>query len=71
GQKVTPTRDVSARSVCFYLHDPLPEASTIDFMMELPREITLTQGIRMQCSGSIVRVECGSPDEWDRRRRND
>lgn len=60
GQKSTHTRDVSARSVCFYLDEPLPPSATVDFLMMLPREIALSDGIRMRCSGSVVRVDCGS-----------
>lgn len=60
GQKSTHTRDVSSRSVCFYLDEPLPPSSTIDFLMTLPRELTQVEGIRMRCSGSVLRVDGAS-----------
>ena len=51
------TRDVSARGICFYLEAPLAVGSEIDFTLTLPPEITLTESIRVQCKGRVVRVE--------------
>src|SRR3984893_2415793 len=50
-------RDVSARGICLYLDSPIEEGSPIGFTLTLPPEITLTESIRVQCKGRVVRVE--------------
>ena len=50
-------RDVSARGICFYLGSAIAQGSSIEFTMTLPPEITLTESIRVQCKGHVVRVE--------------
>ncbi|HEY1659198.1 MAG TPA: PilZ domain-containing protein [Candidatus Sulfotelmatobacter sp.] len=50
-------RDVSARGICLYLDSPMAEGSPIGFTLTLPPEITLTESIRVQCKGRVVRVE--------------
>ena len=55
-------RDVSARGVCFFLDSPIEHGSPIGFTLTLPPEITLTESIRVQCKGRVVRVENGAPD---------
>lgn len=51
------TRDVSSRGVFFYLNSGINEGASIEFVMTLPSEITLTDPIRVQCSGKVVRVD--------------
>jgi hypothetical protein len=53
-------RDVSARGISFYLDAPIEQGSPIGFTLTLPPEITLTESIRVQCKGRIVRVEDGA-----------
>ena len=55
-------RDVSARGICFYLDSAVAQGSPIGFTLTLPPEITLTESIRVQCKGRVVRVENGRPD---------
>ncbi|MFY9909544.1 MAG: PilZ domain-containing protein [Candidatus Sulfotelmatobacter sp.] len=55
-------RDVSARGICFYLDSPIQEGSPIAFTLTLPPEITLTENIRVQCKGKIVRTEPGAQE---------
>src|SRR6202167_1730791 len=55
-------RDVSARGVCLYLDSPIEQGSPIGFTLTLPPEITLTESIRVQCKGRVVRIEDGSTD---------
>jgi hypothetical protein len=55
-------RDVSARGVCLYLDSPIECGSPIGFTLTLPPEITLTESIRVQCKGRVVRIEDGSAD---------
>jgi PilZ domain len=50
-------RDVSARGICFYLDSAVAQGSPIGFTLTLPPEITLTESIRVQCKGHVVRVE--------------
>jgi hypothetical protein len=52
-------RDVSARGISFYLDSPIESGSPIGFTLTLPPEITLTESIRVQCKGRVVRVEDG------------
>ena len=51
------TRDVSSRGVFFYLNSEITEGTSVDFVMTLPSEITLTDPIRVHCSGKVVRVD--------------
>lgn len=55
-------RDVSARGICFYLNSAIDKDSPIGFTLTLPPEITLTESIRVQCKGRVVRVENGRTD---------
>ncbi len=55
-------RDVSARGICFYLESAVEQGSPIGFTLTLPPEITLTESIRVQCKGHVVRVENNLPD---------
>src|SRR6266853_6321456 len=55
-------RDVSARGVCLYLDAPVAQGSPIGFTLTLPPEITLTESIRVQCKGRVVRIEEGGAD---------
>jgi len=55
-------RDVSARGISFYLENSVAQGSTIGFTLTLPPEITLTESIRVQCKGRVVRVESGEPE---------
>ncbi len=55
-------RDVSARGICFYLESAVTQGSPIGFTLTLPPEITLTESIRVQCKGRVVRVEDGRAD---------
>ena len=55
------TRDVSARGICFYLDSEIQAGSAIDFTLTLPPEITLTESIRVQCKGRVLRVEGNTP----------
>lgn len=50
-------RDVSARGICFYVDSAIAQGSPIGFTLTLPPEITLTESIRVQCKGRVVRVE--------------
>jgi len=53
------TKDVSSRGVFFYVDSNVTEGSAIEFTLTLPPEITLTESIRVHCSGHVVRVDHG------------
>jgi hypothetical protein len=54
------SRDVSSAGVFFYVDDWPLAASSIQFKMILPREITQSENMRAACIGRVVRVERGS-----------
>src|SRR5258708_30964833 len=56
-------RDVSARGICLYLDTPIEQGAPIGFTLTLPPEITLTENIRVQCKGRVVRIENSSDSE--------
>ena len=60
--EVAQIRDVSARGICFYLDSVLSQGAPIGFTLTLPPEITLTESIRVQCKGRVVRVEDARDD---------
>lgn len=55
--EVAHIRDVSARGICLYLGSAVEQGSPIGFTLTLPPEITLTESIRVQCKGHVVRVD--------------
>ncbi len=55
-------RDVSARGIAFYIDSAIAQGATIGFTLTLPPEITLTESIRVQCKGRVVRVEDAAPE---------
>ena len=57
GEAAAETKDVSARGVFFYLDSEVAEGSPIEFTLTLPPEITLTESIRVRCTGKVVRVD--------------
>jgi hypothetical protein len=57
--EIAQIRDVSARGICFYLDAAVAQGSPIGFTLTLPPEITLTESIRVQCKGHVVRVDAG------------
>jgi len=60
--EIAQIRDVSARGICLYLESAVEQGSAIGFTLTLPPEITLTESIRVQCKGRVVRVENGRGD---------
>ena len=51
------TRDVSSRGVFMFLDADLTVGSPIEFVMTLPPEITLSNPIRVRCTGTVLRVD--------------
>jgi hypothetical protein len=63
GEAAAQTKDVSARGVFFYLDSKVAEGSPIEFTLTLPPEITLTESIRVKCTGKVVRVQNETNDQ--------
>jgi PilZ domain len=57
-------RDVSARGICLYMDSPIEKGSPIGFTLTLPPEITLTESIRVQCKGRVIRTENGAAGKF-------
>ncbi len=57
GVTTAQTRDVSSRGVYVYLDSEIAEGVPMEFVMTLPTEITLSDPIRVHCSGHVLRVE--------------
>lgn len=53
----TRTRDVSFRGVYFTFDRDLQINSPIDIVLTLPKEITMSNDVRVHCVGRVVRVE--------------
>src|SRR5882757_5952301 len=51
------TRDVSSRGVFLYLDTEITPGAPIEFVMTLPKEITMADPIRVRCTGKILRVD--------------
>jgi len=51
------TRDVSFRGLYFVADRGLEVGSHIDFVLTLPKTITMATDVRIHCTGSVVRVE--------------
>jgi len=51
------TRDVSSRGVFMYVDTEMTAGAAIEFVMTLPPEITLSDPIRVRCTGRVLRVD--------------
>jgi hypothetical protein len=51
------TRNVSSRGVFMYLDTEIAAGAAIEFVMTLPPEITLSDAIRVRCTGKVLRVD--------------
>lgn len=53
----TQTRDVSFRGLYFLLEGRHAVGSSLEFVLTLPKEVTLAGDVLIRCTGQIVRVE--------------
>lgn len=51
------TRDVSFRGLYFFADRDFEIGSQIEFVLTLPKEITLATDVHIRCTGSVVRTE--------------
>jgi hypothetical protein len=54
------TRDVSFRGLYFLIEEDFAPGSLIEFILTLPREITMAGDVHIRCFAEIVRVEPNS-----------
>ncbi len=57
------SRDVSSRGIFVLTEQPLPEHSPIEFTMKLNSPDAPDDGVRVRCTGTVIRVE--SPVDGD------
>jgi hypothetical protein len=55
--RMAETRDVSFRGLYFVSESGFDVGSPIEFVLMLPKEITLATDVRIHCTGIVVRVE--------------
>jgi PilZ domain len=51
------TRDVSFRGLYFWTQEELQAGAHIEFVLTLPKEITMTRDVKIHCFGEVIRVE--------------
>ena len=51
------TRDVSFRGLYFWTDEDLKTGFPIEFVLTLPKEITMTGDVHIHCFGRVIRVE--------------
>lgn len=51
------TRDVSFRGLYFWTKEKLETGTAIEFVLTLPKEVTTTHDVNIQCFGRVIRVE--------------
>ena len=57
GEVTTQTRDVSFRGLYFTTDAECNPGAEIEFILTLPKEITLASDVNIHCYGRVVRVE--------------
>ena len=50
------TKDISSQGVCFLMDSDVTVGSSIDFVLTLPSEVTMTEPIRVRCRASVLRT---------------
>lgn len=51
------TEDVSSHGLYFTVEKNLAPGSAVEVLLTLPREITMSEPVRVRCQGRVVRVE--------------
>lgn len=51
------TRDVSFRGLYFLVSSGLEAGTSLEFILTLPKEITMAGDVQIRCFGRVVRVE--------------
>jgi hypothetical protein len=56
-EKAGETRDISFRGLYFWTQEEFEAGIPIEFVLTLPREITMTHDVNIHCFGRVIRVE--------------
>ena len=56
-EKRAETRDVSFRGLYFVLDSKIEPGTQIEFVLTLPKEITLAGDVHIRCYGQVIRVD--------------
>ena len=56
-EKRAETRDVSFRGLYFMLEGKIEPGTQIEFVLTLPKEITLAGDVHIRCYGQVIRVD--------------
>lgn len=56
-EKHAETRDVGFQGLYFWTDADVSEGAAIEFVLTLPKEITLTNDVNIHCVGRVTRVE--------------
>lgn len=56
-QQEARTRDVSFRGLYFVIDSAFQTGMPVEFVLTLPKEVTMAGDVRIQCYGTVVRVE--------------
>ena len=65
------TRDVSFRGLYFTMNSKLEAGSPLEFVLTLPKEVTMAGDVHIRCFGEVIRVDrqddrCGVAAKIDR-----
>ena len=56
-QQEARTRDVSFRGLYFVIDSSFQTGMPVEFVLTLPKEVTMAGDVHIQCYGTVVRVE--------------
>lgn len=56
-EKPAQTRDVSFRGLYFWTDEELEAGGSIEFVLTLPKEMTMTRDVKIHCFGRVIRVD--------------
>ena len=56
-QQEARTRDVSFRGLYFVIDSAFQTGMPVEFVLTLPKEVTMAGDVHIQCYGTVVRVE--------------
>lgn len=51
------SHDIGTRGICFHCEGELRPGFSLEFVLEMPPEITGGESIRVRCRGQIIRVQ--------------
>lgn len=55
------TRDISFRGLYFMLDQSCKAGSPLEFVLTLPKEITMAGDVQIRCTGEVIRVDEKQP----------